>query len=549
MNCLIAALCLLSSPDSIGAAAETRAALDAKFIGMRGVPKVLLAAQVFYVEITFENTGSEGWGPENEKHVILRSQEPADNETWGTFFITQGQGTDVPPGKRFTFRSWLMAPLAPGDHVFRWRLGKITGEGYAGKVTLFGDEIPRRVIAVKRRPKDPASPPAPASDPTGKPVLRFEDFEYAGSFKVPDREGHDLPFSHSGLALRRMRDGSRRLFFNYTHPKQALVELEIPHLVKLDEKTKVSDLAVAEVKKVWGRMEVKVPKAKLSNARESIFLNGGYCWDEVHKTLYWTWWDSYWCGDPPPVLAATRLDDDGSITHLGAWTVRPGMYKWYWGGVLRLPPRFAAQCAEGMMFALGFGTGYSGTYSGSLGPSLSLIRKPDPRRDWVEATHVLGYYEGESAPRDGRYFIATNDATGSGWMGKQPEGPEQGSCGSGDLVRSSIFIETAGKHAFIAFVSLQLGRIGYDYGSGYPPRRVNCWYFYDPDELGAASRGKKKIAIAPRSRTDVPEPGRKDPRPSLANPITGSCYDESQNVLYVYTFLTSRGCIHAYRLK
>jgi hypothetical protein len=63
------------------------------------------------------------------------------------------------------------------------------------------------------------------------------------------------------------------------------------------------------------------------------------------------------------------------------------------------------------------------------------------------------------------------------------------------------------------------------------------------------SRRRRKVAIAPRSRADVPEPGGRDLRPSLADPITGSCYDEAEDLLHVYAFLTGRGCIHAYRLK
>ena len=174
---------------------------------------------------------------------------------------------------------------------------------------------------------------------------------------------------------------------------------------------------------------------------------------------------------------------------------------------------------------------------------------PDPGRDEVEATHALGYYDGESAPRDGRYFLATIDATGASWMGRQPESPEKGTCGSGDLVRSGVFIETPTRHAFIAFVNLQISRIGYDYGSAHTPRTTNCWYFYDPDELGAACRGERKPSVPPASRMEVPSPGGKDARPSLPDAITGSCFDDEESLLYVYTFLTSKGCIHAYRLR
>jgi hypothetical protein len=207
--------------------AEGQTGYDAKFVKMNSVPKRLLAGQVFYVEYTMKNTGNEGWGPDNEKHTVLRSREPDDNRTWGTFFITQGQGTAVPPGKEFTYRSWLIASSTPGEYVLQWQPAKWEGEGYAGKVTPFGEPTPRLVIQVQQRPDEPALPAPPSQAPGEKQVLAMDDFEYAGSFKIPDREGHDLPFSHSGLALRRMKDGTKRLFFNYTHPKVALAQVTL----------------------------------------------------------------------------------------------------------------------------------------------------------------------------------------------------------------------------------------------------------------------------------------------------------------------------------
>jgi hypothetical protein len=545
LSLVLAALRFLPSPCAAG---DSPAAYDAKFVRMTEVPKKLLAGQAFFIEITMRNTGVQSWGPQNEKHTVLRSLAPENNDTWGTFFITQGQGTTVPVGKEFTFHSWLMAPRTPGEHVFQWRLGKFEGEGYAGRVTMFGEPTPQFTIQVEKRPEEIATPPAPRKV-AEKQVLSMDDFEYAGSFKIPDREGHDLPFSHSGLALRKMADGTRRIFFNYTHPKTTLVELDVPPLVRLDDKGGVGQLRTAETKKVWGKLEIKVPKDKLANQYESIWANSGFCWDENTKTLYWTWWDSYWCGNPPPILGASKLAEDGSVTHLGPWMVTPGMYKWYWGGVVRLPQPFAAKYTAGKTLAVGFGTGYSGTYADSHGPSLAAISDPDPKQDSVTATGLLGYYKGESLPRDGRYFIATIGPRGDDWLGKQPDSPSQGYCGSGDLVRSGLFIDTPTKHAFIAFVNLQLGRIGYDYGSGYPSERVNCWYFYDPADLGEAAQGRGKLAIMPRSRADVLPPGEAPRRPSLPNYITGSCFDEEKSLLYVYTFLTGKGRIDAYRLK
>ncbi|MHC4716044.1 MAG: hypothetical protein ACYS5V_03685 [Planctomycetota bacterium] len=539
-------------PVAAGTEGQTRAApaatspraLDAAFVKMSELPRKLLAGELFQVSITMKNIGSQAWGPEIPKHTVLRSRAPADNTTWGTHFIIQGQGTACKPGDEFTYRSWLRAPEVPGEYVFQWSVVRMDRGSYRGPATPFGEPTPRAVIRVQPRPEESATPPPTTKDPSEKQVLHFEDFEYAGSFRVPGRPGQDMPFSHSGLALRKMKDGTKRLFFNYTLPGMVLVELEIPPLVKLDARRNYAALKTARVKRDWGRLTVPLGGRKVAEHEDmkGIFANGGYWWDDGRQTLYWTWWHSYWCGGAPPILGASKLPEDGPAEHSGPWSVTGGNHKWYWGGVTVLSKAFADRYTGGRTLALGFGTGYSGTYSGSLGPSLGAIDRPDPTRASVTVTALLGYYKGAAAPRDGGYFLAG----GSGWMGKQPASPAKGTCASSDLVRNAIFIETPRKHGLIVFYHLQMGRIGYDYGAVTSAGRVQWWYFYDPKDLGAVAQGSRKPhQVMPRSRTPVTLPGGVS---LAALPISGSCFDADGNLLYVYGPL-SKGCIHAFRLK
>ncbi len=515
---------------------------DAAFVKMSQLPEKLLTDQVFKAAITMKNTGSRSWGPEIKDHSVLRSQAPPDNTTWGTYFIIQGQGTACRPGEEFTYASSLRAPSTPGEYVFQWRVARMDRGAHNGPATPFGQPTPRLVVKVVQRPAEPPPPPPPPQEPSEKRVLSFEDLQYAGSFRIPDRRGQDLPYSHSGLALRKMTDGTKRLFFNYTLPGMVLVEVEIPPLVKLDETRNHAALKTAKVKKEWGRLAVEAPKIAEHDEVKSIFANGGFWWDDARGMLYWTWWHSYWCGAAPPILAASKLPEDGPATHYGPWFVRDH-FKSYWGGVTRLPKGFAEKYTGGKTLALGFGTGYSGSYAGSLGPSLAAIGEPDPKKDTVDPVPLLGYYKGDCAPRDGGYFLAG----GSSWMGRQPDSPTRGYCGSADLVRNGIFIETPRKHGFIAFYQLQMGRIGYDYGSVTAAGYAHWWYFYDPKDLGAVARGLKKPGqVVPRSRTRVALPGGRSV--SALSLITGSCFDEEEKLLYVYGVL-SKGCIHAYRVK
>jgi hypothetical protein len=539
---LLAAMALQASAES-GADTKppTAPALDAAFVKMSELPKTLVAAELFKVSVTVKNTGSQEWGPQIPKHAVLRPVP--DDKTWGTHFIIQGQGKTCKSGQEFTFSSWLRAPDKPGEYVFQWSVARMDRGHYAGPATAFGEPTPRQVIRVEARPAEPPPPAPPAQDPSEKLVLSLADFEYAGSFRVPERRGQDVQFSHSGLALRPMADGSKRMFFNYTLPGMELVELDIPPLLKLGGKIDAKALKLAAVKKEWGRLSVPIGDHRIAEHENmtEIFANGGFLWDRDKQILRWTWWHSYWTGGAPPILAASKLPEDGPSESIGPWFVSDHV-KSYWGGVIELPKEFVARYTPGRPLALGFGTGYSGSYPGSLGPSLGAIPVPDPAADTLKVTMLLGYYGGDTAPRDGGYFMAG----GTSWMGKQPDSPTRGYCTGSDLVRNAIFIDTPHKHGVLVFYRLQLGRIGYDYGAVTAAGNAQWWYFYDPKDLGGVAKGTiKPGAVVPRTRERVLLP---DGSPLPGSPVTGSCYDAETKLLYTYGPSSGR-CIHAFRLK
>ena len=83
-------------------------------------------------------------------------------------------------------------------------------------------------------------------------MLTLDDFEYVGSFRLPPRVGEGgAGFSESGLALRKMQDGTKRLLVNYTHPRQVLFEVEIPELIRFEQGDD-KPLKTAQVRKIWG---------------------------------------------------------------------------------------------------------------------------------------------------------------------------------------------------------------------------------------------------------------------------------------------------------
>ncbi len=513
--------------------------LDAAFVKMK-VPEKVITDQVFPVAVTMRNIGAKAWWCEA---VRLRAVEPLNNLNWGTNYILIRQGFSVRSGSEYTFQSYLRAPSKPGKVAFQWRVNK------DGK-TWFGQTTPARTIQVDARPAAPAATTAPAErDPAAKKVLTFDDFEYVGSFKPPkhvkDARG---AFSESGLALREMPDGTKRLFMNFTHPAQVLFEIEIPPLVKVAD-GKHAPLKVAEIKKIWGG--IRAPET----GEGGISPNGNFVWDESKKTLYWTSYHGYKTGAAPPVLGASKLQDDGKVASYGPWFTPKsvGYYKSYWGGVTRLSKGFADKYTGGRTLALGFGGYYSICAPASRGPALGAIAEPDPAKKTVDIVELLYYGRGAMAPRDGDYLNAN-----CGYWGEQPDTPTKGYWTYDDWARAGAFIDTPArkvvgrpaKHGYVVFVQLGTGRLGYDFGSITSAGRAQYWYFYDPDELGKAARGRfeKPWKIVPRSMTKVRYP--------LGGLVTGSCYDEKAGLLYVCcTWAYSDGgresfpCVHVYRLK
>ncbi|KPK84052.1 MAG: hypothetical protein AMJ81_06690 [Phycisphaerae bacterium SM23_33] len=504
-----ACCCLAQALGGTDAASAPKPDYDAAFVGMTA-PEKVITDQVFAVKITMRNTGAEPWWCEA---VRLRSVQPPNNENWGTSFILVRQGHTVQPGAEYTFASHLKAPSQP------------------------------KVIQVDPRPAEPTAataPAVPAAEPGRKKVLTFDDFEYVGSFKPPKTvQGARGAFSESGLALREMPDGTRRLLMNYTHPAQVLFEVEIPPLVKV-ENGRHAGLKVARVGKVWGA--IRASKA----GRGDIGPNGGFAWDEGKRMLYWTCYHGYKTGAAPPVLGASKLEDDGRMTHFGPWYIPKsvGYYKSYWGGVIRLPKAFADKYTGGRTLALGFGGYYSICAPASRGPALGAIAEPDPQKDTVDIVEMLFYGKGGVAPRDGNYLNAN-----CGFWAEQPDSPAKGYWTYDDWARAGVFVDSPSGHGYIAFVRLGTGRIGYDFGSIGSAGHSQQWYIYDPEDLGRAAKGQKKPwQVLPRSMTEVRYP--------LGGLVTGSCYDEQQKLLYLCTMWAysdgereSYPCVHVYRIK
>jgi hypothetical protein len=125
------------------------------------------------------------------------------------------------------------------------------------------------------------------------------------------------------------------------------------------------------------------------------------------------------------------------------------------------------------------------------------------------------------APRDGDYFNAN-----CGFWSEQPAGPDRGTWTYDDRCRAGAFIDTAAGHAYVAFVRLATGRLGYDFGTITSAGASQYWYFYDPRDLGEAAGGKRRPSeTRPSSMARVDYP--------LGRAVTGACFDPGARRLYL----------------
>ena len=130
---------------------------DAGFIG-QAVPPTMVVGQLYEVAVTLRNNGANAWTATS--FYRLSSQQPADNDTWGTSRV-ELDGTVV-SGANATFRFTVTAPAAPGLYDFQWRMIQ-DGVGW------FGEFTSNVVVQVTARPEI-RSQPADVTVLAGQPA-------------------------------------------------------------------------------------------------------------------------------------------------------------------------------------------------------------------------------------------------------------------------------------------------------------------------------------------------------------------------------------------
>jgi hypothetical protein len=112
---------------------------DAKFIS-QSVPLTAKPGSSFWVELEFENTGTNAWS--TATFYYLYSQSPAGNTTWGRDRTYASAGEVIARGTRKKFGFFAKAPSAAGTYDFQWRMRQ-------GSINQsFGESSPKISIRV-----------------------------------------------------------------------------------------------------------------------------------------------------------------------------------------------------------------------------------------------------------------------------------------------------------------------------------------------------------------------------------------------------------------
>lgn len=115
------------------------------------VPSSMVAGQAYSVSVVMKNTGTTTW---TAPGYALRSQNPADNTTWGLSNIPVP--ASIAPNQNATFTFTVTAPATAGTYAFNWQLRQ-SGVEWFGPVT-------NASVSVTTDTTTPPPPAAPIND-------------------------------------------------------------------------------------------------------------------------------------------------------------------------------------------------------------------------------------------------------------------------------------------------------------------------------------------------------------------------------------------------
>ena len=107
----------------------------------QNVPTNVNPGQTFTASFTYKNTGSTIWKINGNNSWWLGSENPRDNNTWGTNRAGGMINTIVRPGEIYTFTGTYTAPSQAREYYFQWQM-------LQNNIEWFGEKTPKTIIQV-----------------------------------------------------------------------------------------------------------------------------------------------------------------------------------------------------------------------------------------------------------------------------------------------------------------------------------------------------------------------------------------------------------------
>ncbi|MFM9106919.1 MAG: hypothetical protein ACKOWF_09500, partial [Chloroflexota bacterium] len=393
----------------------------------------------------------------------------------------------------------------------------------------------------------PTATPTPTSTPLpGKRLLAQSDVTWLGAFRLPATAagGGDAAWGR-GLALRRV-GGQLRLLAATVDERVYEVAVPAPGAT--------APYPLAAETATWA--DIFGGRRLLDGGRTGSLLHGLF-WDEPSQRLYWSYGDPYNAvstGDP--CLGWSSLGAGTAEAH-GPWRFTGRSVKMTMGGVLAVPPAFAAAHLGGRRLAAGFGGYFSIVATGpaSMGPALAAfspeaLGAPGPG-DAGDVDHLplCGYpFQAAGPDADGPFRCwrdsdydeefdsgAWNPTGGHGWW-----------TWTDFLWQAAAWIDTPAVEGVLFAPTVGNGRVWYEASSLNAERSSNWWMVYAPGDLARVAAGSAPgwgIQPAARWQPGYPGlpplattgwgraiPGGGDEPPNL---VTGMAWDPEGARLYV----------------
>lgn len=384
--------------------------------------------------------------------------------------------------------------------------------------------------------------------------LRPADLAFEGFFRVPTGQlaagqYSTLAYGGAGLASR-VVDGQRHFFLTgHRYANDPLVELVAP--------ANLSDMAatapVATLYRYWGdiyggrKVTAEEPDPSQANAN----WTEGLLWDEANQRVLWSYGNWYAArAVNNPVLGATRLGDDGSITVQGTWRTTSESQQTRSFAVFLSPTVSAA--TGGATLGLG-GKLQSINATASWGPSLHVISSATgdpgaPISARALVSHPISPTTGRT-PRTDDYRVARNPDGTVDSAGTEPPVDGVGFWTELDETTGAVFVHTGtGSRSALVYAGGQAAGLiwygpdlehGVADGRGYngsgnhsESYRPMLWFVAEEDLVASAERLLTPDQVNPYTAVDLisefPELGFLQGR-SAGQPV----FAEDEGRLYV----------------